>query len=164
MKKRGFVFTLNNYSEEEHKEILEISQQHSKYWIVGEEVGEKCGTPHLQCYIYFKDAKDTDWVRKKLPPRVANIKWARYEPKNAKDEWQFQNNGVYCSKGKYQTNMPEKYLKRNVAPRPPRPFNRDDPLRKYTFDESTNSWRAWLHPWECRSDMRGVNMDDPWDE
>lgn len=170
IKKRGFVFTLNNYSEEEHQEILKISQQHSKYWIIGEESGSLCETPHLQCYIYFKDAKETGWVRKLLPKRVAEIKWAKYEPKNAKDTWQFQNNGVYCSKGKkYQTNMPEKYLKASVRKvvKPPRPYDKNDPLAKWIYDAEGNKWIKCIQWWHSRESRRYEDIsgvDDPWDE
>lgn len=52
---KKWVFTLNNYSDEQLvllKQRLEIMGE--KY-IVGKEVGEECGTPHLQGWVVFKN-------------------------------------------------------------------------------------------------------------
>jgi len=46
-----WCFTLNNYTEEEYKLVMDKAQRFNpSYLIVGKEVGEK-GTPHLQGYI-----------------------------------------------------------------------------------------------------------------
>jgi hypothetical protein len=62
---RAFTFTLNNYSDTEQAEIRSLSYQ---YLVYGREVGEK-GTPHLQGYIYFKNAKTLGACIKYMPKR-----------------------------------------------------------------------------------------------
>ena len=50
---RNFCFTLNNYSEADFDRLIATE---CKYLIIGREKGEE-GTPHLQGYFSFKDAK-----------------------------------------------------------------------------------------------------------
>lgn len=76
---RDWCFTINNWTDEEAEQLREIFQRPSvRYGVFGREVGEKCGTPHLQCYVYFKDNKTFTAVRTLLPSRAANIE-ARYD-------------------------------------------------------------------------------------
>lgn len=83
LRSRKWCFTLNNYSEEEYASILLIV---STYLIVGKEVGSKL-TPHLQGFVYFKEAKTLSSV-KRLIPR-AHLEIARGS---------FSDNRKYCSK------------------------------------------------------------------
>jgi len=63
LRTRGWCFTLNNYTEEE-KDILEsFGHTNTERFIVGREVGTN-GTPHLQGYMYFKNAQSFDRMRK----------------------------------------------------------------------------------------------------
>lgn len=50
---RGWCITLNNWTEDELKNVW---VDKAVYQIIGKEVGEE-GTPHLQGYVYLKDAK-----------------------------------------------------------------------------------------------------------
>lgn len=50
---RTFCFTLNNYTEEEEKKIIDSDY---RYLIIGHEIGEQ-KTPHLQGYIEFSKPK-----------------------------------------------------------------------------------------------------------
>jgi hypothetical protein len=81
---RSWCFTLNNYTEEEHKNICNVE---CEYLIVGKEVGEN-GTPHLQGYIYFKNPRTMGGVKKLLGNKV-HLEISRG---SAKD------NKIYCSK------------------------------------------------------------------
>lgn len=103
-RERGFVFTLNNYTEEEFLQLLETAQQHSKYYIFGKEVAPTTGTPHIQGYIYWKSAKTISASRKLLPQRVANHEPAKGSP---------EQNYFYCSKEKnFVSNMSYKLSNR----------------------------------------------------
>jgi len=57
---RGYVFTLNNYTAEE-EEALKLTP--CEYLLYGREKGEK-GTPHLQGFVYFKNARSFNAVQK----------------------------------------------------------------------------------------------------
>lgn len=85
-RERDYVFTLNNYTKEEYESILKIK---CKYLIVGKEKGES-GTPHLQGYVYFANAKTFSAVKKAISKR-AHIE---------KAEGTALQNRKYCSKDK----------------------------------------------------------------
>lgn len=80
---RGFCFTLNNYTEED---VALVQTWSVAYLIFGKEVGES-GTPHLQGYVYFANAKTLASL-KKLHGR-AHWEIARGSPEQA---------SVYCQK------------------------------------------------------------------
>lgn len=63
---RGWVFTLNNYTDEE---IAFINEVDCKYLVYGKEVGES-GTPHLQGFVYFTSQRTFRSVKAKLGGRV----------------------------------------------------------------------------------------------
>jgi hypothetical protein len=48
---KHWCFTLNNYTENEMEQMEQMVPQFCEKWVIGKEVGEKCGTPHLQGYI-----------------------------------------------------------------------------------------------------------------
>lgn len=60
---RAWVFTCNNYSNEDIEKIRNLGAQ---YYVFGKEVGDS-GTPHLQGYVYFKSARRFTAMKKKLP-------------------------------------------------------------------------------------------------
>jgi len=91
---RGWTVTLNNYNEEEWNIINENAQLHSEKFIFGKEVGES-GTPHIQGYIYFKNPKDMNGVKKILNNKKLHLEVAKGNTKQ---------NLAYCSKdGKYKS-------------------------------------------------------------
>lgn len=57
---RAWCFTLNNYSPAEEQSFRDLDCQ---YILFGHEVGES-GTPHLQGYIYFANARSLKSVKK----------------------------------------------------------------------------------------------------
>lgn len=69
---RSWCFTLNNYTENDVKMLNQVQCQ---YIVFGYEIGES-GTPHLQGYIYFDDAKTLSTLKKKIH------KTAHFEPAN----------------------------------------------------------------------------------
>lgn len=87
---RGYVFTVNNYTESETQSILEFCKKNAKSWILGYEVGEE-GTPHIQGYMYFENARTFESIKKAIPR--AHIEKAKGST---------EDNFKYCSKdGKY---------------------------------------------------------------
>jgi len=63
---RGWCITLNNYTEEDIGRLDELSTI-SMYLCYGKEVAPSTGTPHLQGYIYFENAKSFATLLKLLP-------------------------------------------------------------------------------------------------
>lgn len=85
---RGWIVVLNNYSPEEYEGYKKIECQ---FLCIGKEVG-KCGTPHLQMYFYFANARAfTSLV--KIMQSVAGRK-PHVEVANGSPE----QNLKYCSK------------------------------------------------------------------
>jgi len=60
---RDWVFTLNKYNDDDIKELKDLE---CKYIVFGKEIGKE-GTPHLQGYVYFQNARMGSQVRKLLP-------------------------------------------------------------------------------------------------
>ena len=66
---RAWVWTLNNYTEEDVVKIGELGVGDGadiSYLCYGKEVGES-GTPHLQGYVYTRNPVGLSWVRKRIP-------------------------------------------------------------------------------------------------
>lgn len=61
-KSRSFCYTLNNPKQAEFDALKCIK---CKYQVIGKEIGEK-GTPHLQGFIYFENARSFNAVRKTI--------------------------------------------------------------------------------------------------
>lgn len=67
IRSRAFTYTINNYTSEDLKPFLsEKIKKQCKYYIFGFEVG-KTGTPHIQGYIYFHNAKKFKEVKTYIP-------------------------------------------------------------------------------------------------
>ena len=64
---RSWCFTLNNYTADEESMVQALGRQ-VKFLIYGREVGTQ-GVPHLQGYVYLKERKSLN-VMKKLVPRA----------------------------------------------------------------------------------------------
>jgi len=81
---RNFCFTLNNYSPDDEEFVLSVP---CRYVIFGREVGAN-GTPHLQGFIVFKNARSFDSVKNLVP------RWHIEVARGNVDQ-----NVDYCSKG-----------------------------------------------------------------
>lgn len=69
---RSFVFTWNNYDD---LSLLVLAAVDCKYLIYGKEVAPSTGTPHLQGYVVFQNARSLSSVVKKL--KGAHVEIAR---------------------------------------------------------------------------------------
>ena len=64
-KVRAVPFTINNPTDDDLSAIDRLKEK-VVYLIVGKEVG-KCGTPHYQGYMYFKNPRSLTSLKKSLP-------------------------------------------------------------------------------------------------
>lgn len=99
---RDWTFTLNNYDE---GHFTELAQLDCKYLIYGKEVGES-GTPHLQGYVYFAEAKTGSRV-KALLPRTSHIE-KRRAPKAEQAIEYCKKEGNWTEKGEPPCSQAEK--------------------------------------------------------
>ncbi len=63
---RCWCFTLNNYSKEELTHLHNVFKNLCDDFAAQEETGET-GTPHIQGYLYFKEAKTFNNITKLIP-------------------------------------------------------------------------------------------------
>lgn len=85
---REWCFTINNWTETDYNQAVEMKND-ARYLIFAKEIGEQ-GTPHLQGYVYFDNAKSLKRMKKYLPR--ANLS-ERYVDSTA------ENCAKYCKKG-----------------------------------------------------------------
>lgn len=83
---RTWVFTLNNYTQEEEEGIME--SECADYIVFGREVGEE-GTPHLQGYLEFSEPLKMSQVKKRMKNTRLHLEARRGTQKQAID---------YCKK------------------------------------------------------------------
>ena len=87
-KRRGWCFTINNYTADDFENVKNLIENEAEKGIAEEEHINGEGTPHIQGYIYFKNARWFNAV-KELLRRRAHIEPAMGNPKQ---------NFEYCSK------------------------------------------------------------------
>lgn len=97
---RGFCFTINNHTTHDEEKLQDIIAECS-YCVYGREVGEN-GTPHLQGFIYFKNARSFKSVKTILPR--AHLERMKGTPKEASDyckkDGVFYEHGVLPQQGR----------------------------------------------------------------
>lgn len=104
IRSRDWCFTTNNYTDEDIAKLDDVSSV-STYLIYGKE-NAKTGTPHLQGYVYFADAKSFGKIQK-LIPKGSHIEKTKGTPQQAADYC--KKEGDFVEFGK----LPEKQGKRN---------------------------------------------------
>lgn len=83
---RGWCLTINNFTEEEKQKVKDVIEINCECGIAEiEHLNE--GTPHIQCYMYFKNAKKFSQMKKIF---------VRAHIEKAEGNW--QENFKYCSK------------------------------------------------------------------
>lgn len=101
-RRRRWAFTLNNWTEEEYDTLTQYFLKRKALYIIGKEIGEECGTPHLQGYFEVKNA---------VAFKMLKNKWPRVSWRMANGDR--EQNRIYCSKdGDFVTNI-EKELTLN---------------------------------------------------
>ena len=99
---RSWVYTLNNYTEDEIKAVNKLVSESQRYCF-GFEKGLN-GTPHIQGYVQFKNQRRFTALQKALP----RAHWER--AKGTPDE-----NHKYCSKeGDYRANFTPKLTREDL--------------------------------------------------
>lgn len=163
---RAWCLTINNYTEEEYNDI----QAHGEYGILGREVGQE-GTPHLQGYIYFKDAK-----------RLSTLKKINQRAHWEQSKGGHKSNQKYCSK---ENNFVEWGLLPDQGKRTDLDITRElvrepEPLRKVcdlmnfqcikvaekwlTYNEPKRTWKPevrWYHGPSGSGKTKKANEDMP---
>jgi len=94
----SYIFTLNNYSDEE---INLIQEGDYAYIIYGKEVGSDNGTPHLQGFVRFESAKTMSavhklkgWKRTALKPSEKPLSAIDYCRKGVQEHSEWEEHGV----------------------------------------------------------------------
>jgi len=82
---KRWCFTLNNYTNMDISSIVPIFNKECNFGIIGKEIGEECGTPHLQGYVEF--------INKVRPKNMftTRIHWEKCKGNR-------EDNVTYCSK------------------------------------------------------------------
>jgi len=66
-KAHSWCFTTNNWTETDYADATDLYETHNaKYLVIGFETGKE-GTPHLQCFVHFKDSVTFNTMKKYLP-------------------------------------------------------------------------------------------------
>lgn len=86
-KARGHVFTVQNYTSDDRERIATMAKD-ATYCIYGDEIAPTTGTPHLQGYVLFKNARKSKAVSNKY----LNKAFTEAAKGNA------QQNRTYCIK------------------------------------------------------------------
>lgn len=86
-KYRAWCFTLNNYNLQDEDHLKTTIKALTRYMVYGREVAPETGTPHLQGYLYFANARQRKAVSRLLPR-------ARLDVANGTA----QQNRTYCTK------------------------------------------------------------------
>ncbi|AXH77959.1 MAG: putative viral replication protein [Circoviridae sp.] len=95
-KSRAFSWTLNNYTDSGHTNTVNTLENTECEYIIGKEIGSN-GTPHLQGYTWFKNARSFEQVKNILGNDKIHIE---------KSKGNKRQNFDYCIKdGNYVTNM-----------------------------------------------------------
>lgn len=83
---RGYCLTINNYVEADIAKmdgLINNARPIVTYVVYGKEVAPTTKTPHLQCYIYFKNAQEFSTVKRLFP--TAHIEQQKGTPQQASD-------------------------------------------------------------------------------
>jgi len=84
---RAWCFTLNNYTLQDEEHIKGVVATFARYIVFGRELAPDTGTPHLQGYLYFHNARQRKAVSRLFPR-------ARLDVANGSAK----QNRVYCTK------------------------------------------------------------------
>lgn len=91
-KQRDFAFTCNNYKQEHIDLCHEVD---CEYIIYGKEEAPTTGTPHLQGYVYFKNPRTEQAVRKQWNGFSIAHRYANSSPQAASDYCKKSGNEIY---------------------------------------------------------------------
>lgn len=92
---KGWVITLNNYTEDEWEAYQQLGgHPHVSYVIGAKEQGEG-GTPHIQGYVEFKNRKKLSTVKRITPLQRAHLEPRRGTPQEAADYCRKEDGETY---------------------------------------------------------------------
>lgn len=101
---RGFCYTINNWTDLDVACIIVMCYETEKvtYNVTGYEIGDD-GTPHIQGYVHFKDARTLKAVSKDLPR--AHLEHAKAKGAKQERRWEYcKKDGDYWEYGSVPSN------------------------------------------------------------
>lgn len=100
---RGWICTLNNYTEIELAKVITFADEKAQYACVGKEVG-KTGTPHLQIYFQMKAAYAGQSIKNQTSKRM----WCGIANSPSKSRKYCQKEGDYMEFGEFKDTIAAK--------------------------------------------------------
>lgn len=168
---RSFCFTINNPTKKDRKLAKTMyTSGIASYLILANEIGEN-KTPHIQGYVYLKNAKTIKTLSKKYLPRahieISKAKQASKAYEYCMKDGDFKEYGEQPSQGKINKEKLD-----NIMQNPYENFHLYNQYRKSYRDlqlrEKSDHWRLlWAIPKHDRFDVasyfQSVKMDDDMD-
>lgn len=98
VRSRGYCFTINNWDDDDLVDLVGLTEyEWLTYMVIGFEVGKK-GTPHIQGYMHFSDAKSFEQIKRHIPG--AHLEVARATGKSYSKRWSYcMKDGDYWEYG-----------------------------------------------------------------
>ncbi|AXH74960.1 MAG: putative replication-associated protein [Circoviridae sp.] len=100
--KKYWHFVLNNWTEEEYKNIISVDRSIVPCLVVNKEVGSKTGTPHLQGFLEFDEKRRPMGYFTSVPRMIWSGMYAKAKPLDGKK---------YCSKMRTRVEGTEPYCR-----------------------------------------------------
>ena len=157
MQSNAWVFTINNYTDEDLKR-LDYIKRNSAFWVWGKEEAPTTGTRHIQGYIEFNQRRRRGAVSKELPR-------AYLEPAKGG----FIENILYCTKeGEWECLEPELGKAARLS------REKEEDLKKFSVyegmyicywylmnDTEEYTWEWWLE--ECKK-RKAFGLELGWEK
>lgn len=152
---RAWCFTLNNYTTEETEKLEETKEKY-RYIVYGRELAPTTGTPHLQGYVAFNEAKTMSSVKKitgcnRLSLRPAKGTATQNRDYCSKEDSDFVEHGIMPTQGQ-RTDLNELATKILSGETTEDKITEENPMAYHQYGRTLNKlqdlalrkqWRKW---------------------